>query len=50
VVHETADVLYLALVAVVRGGGTLADVVAELSRRRGAVTRRPMAAKPEAAP
>src|SRR6266550_2164222 len=27
VVHETADVLYLALVAVVRGGGTLADVV-----------------------
>ena len=50
VVHETADVLYLALVAVVRGGGTLADVVAELSRRRGVVTRRPMAAKPEAAP
>src|SRR5213594_3436700 len=50
VVHETADVLYLALVAVVRGGGTLADVVAELCRRRGAVTRRPMAAKPEAAP
>ncbi len=45
VVHETADVLYLALIAVVRGGGTLADVVAELSRRRGAVTRRPMAAK-----
>jgi len=50
VVHETADVLYLALVAVVRGGGTLAEVVAELSRRRGAVTRRPMAAKSEAAP
>jgi len=50
VIHETADVLYLALVAVVRGGGTLADVVGELSRRRGAVTRRPMAAKPEAAP
>ncbi len=50
VVHETADVLYLALVAVVRGGGTLADVVAELSRRRGAVTRRPMAVKTEAAP
>ena len=45
VVRETADVLYLALVAVVRGGGTLAEVVAELSRRRGAVTRRPMAAK-----
>ncbi len=50
VVHETADVLYLALVALVRGGGTLAEVVAELSRRRGAVTRRPMAAKSEAAP
>jgi len=47
VVHETADVLYLALVAVVRGGGTLAELVAELSRRRGAVTRRPMAAKAE---
>src|SRR5439155_168583 len=29
VVHETADVLYLARVAVVRGGGTLAEVVAE---------------------
>src|SRR5437867_2265335 len=50
VVHETADVLYLALVAVVRGGGTLADVVAELSRRRGAVTRRPMTPKSKAAP
>ena len=49
VVHETADLLYLALVAVVRGGGTLADVVSELSRRRGAVTRRPMAAKSGAA-
>ncbi len=48
VVHEAADLLYLALVAVVRGGGTLADVVAELSRRRGAVTRRPMAAKARA--
>lgn len=45
VVHETADVLYLALVALVRGGGTLADVVGELGRRHGAVTRRPMAAK-----
>lgn len=52
VVHETADLLYLALVALVRGGGTLPDVVAELGRRRGAVTRRPMvskAAKPSAA-
>ncbi len=48
VVHETADVLYLALVALVRGGGSLAEVVGELSRRRGAVTRRPMAGKSEA--
>ena len=50
VVHVTADVLYLAFVALVRGGGTLADVVAELGRRHGAVTRRPMAAKVGAAP
>ena len=49
VVHEAADLLYLTLVAVVRGGGTLAEVVAELSRRRGAVTRRPMVTKSEAA-
>ena len=49
-VHETADVLYLALVALVRGGGSLTEVVAELSRRRGAVTRRPMAAKSEPVP
>ena len=47
VVHETADVLYLALVALVRGGGTLPEVLTELSRRRGAVTRRPMTAKAE---
>src|SRR5256714_1029765 len=50
VVPGTADVLCLALVPVGRGGGTWADGGAELSRRRGAVTRRPMAAKPEAAP
>ena len=49
-VQETADVLYLALVTLVRSGGTLAEVVAELSRRRGAVTRRPMVAKSEAIP
>ncbi len=49
VVHEAADLLYLTLVAVVRGGGTLAEVVAELSRRRGVVTRRPMVTKSEAA-
>ncbi len=45
VVRETADVLYMALVALVRGGGTLADVRAELARRHGAVSRRPMARK-----
>jgi phosphoribosyl-ATP pyrophosphohydrolase len=45
VVRETADVLYMALVALVRGGGTLTDVRAELARRHGAVTRRPMARK-----
>src|SRR2546427_559928 len=50
VVHETADVLYLALVAVVRGGGTLADVVAELSRRRGAGTRPPKGPEPGTGP
>jgi phosphoribosyl-ATP pyrophosphohydrolase len=45
VVRETADVLYMALVALARGGGTLADVRAELARRHRAVTRRPMASK-----
>jgi phosphoribosyl-ATP pyrophosphohydrolase len=45
VVRETADVLYMALVALVRGGGTLADVRAELARRHQAVSRRPMARK-----
>ena len=45
VVRETADVLYMALVALRRGGGTLADVRAELARRHGAVTRRPMESK-----
>jgi phosphoribosyl-ATP pyrophosphohydrolase len=45
VVRETADVFYMALVALVRGGGTLADVRAELARRHGAVSRRPMARK-----
>ena len=44
-VHETADVLYMALVALVRAGGTLADVRAELARRHGAVSRRPMVRK-----
>jgi phosphoribosyl-ATP pyrophosphohydrolase len=45
VVRETADVLYMALVALTRAGGTLADVRAELARRHGAVNRRPMARK-----
>ena len=44
-VHEAADVIYMALVALQRGGGTLEEVRAELNRRHGAVTRRPMAAK-----
>jgi phosphoribosyl-ATP pyrophosphohydrolase len=45
IVRETADVFYMALVALARGGGTLADVRAELARRHRAVTRRPMAGK-----
>jgi phosphoribosyl-ATP pyrophosphohydrolase len=45
VVRETADVVYMALVALVRSGGTLADVRAELARRHLAVSRRPMARK-----
>jgi phosphoribosyl-ATP pyrophosphohydrolase len=45
VVRETADVFYMALVALARGGGTLADVRAELARRHGAVSRRPMVGK-----
>jgi len=46
VVRETADVFYMALVALARSGGTLADVRAELARRHRAVSRRPMARKP----
>ena len=45
VVHETADLLYMALVALVGGGGSLAEVRAELARRHARVTRRPMTAK-----
>ncbi|HEY3220913.1 MAG TPA: phosphoribosyl-ATP diphosphatase [Gemmatimonadales bacterium] len=45
VVRETADVFYMALVALARGGGTLADVRAELARRHRALSRRPMARK-----
>jgi phosphoribosyl-ATP pyrophosphohydrolase len=45
VVHETADLLYFALVTLRRSGGTLADVRRELERRHRRVTRRPMRAK-----
>ena len=45
VVRETADLFYMALVALARGGGTLADVRAELARRHRAVSRRPMVKK-----
>ena len=48
VVREAADVVYMALVALARGGGTLADVRAELARRHGAVNRRPMVRKTSA--
>lgn len=50
VVEETADVLYMAFVALARAGGSLADVRSALARRHGAVTRRPMTAKPTALP
>lgn len=46
VVHEAADLLYFTLVALARGGGSLAEVRAELARRHGAVSRRPVATKP----
>jgi phosphoribosyl-ATP pyrophosphohydrolase/phosphoribosyl-AMP cyclohydrolase len=45
VVHEATDFLYLTLVALARGGGSLTDVRAELAHRHAAVTRRPMTAK-----
>jgi phosphoribosyl-ATP pyrophosphohydrolase len=44
-VHEAADLLYMVFVALGRTGGTLADVRAELERRHGTVSRRPMEAK-----
>ena len=46
VVHEAADVLYLVLTALARSGASLSEVEAELGRRRRAITRRPMQAKP----
>jgi phosphoribosyl-ATP pyrophosphohydrolase len=45
VAHETADLLYFALVAMVRGGVTLAQVESVLDRRARVVTRRPGNAK-----
>jgi len=48
VTGETADVLYFALVAMVRGGMALEAVEAELDRRALKVTRRPGNAKPQA--
>jgi phosphoribosyl-ATP pyrophosphohydrolase len=44
-VHETADLFYMGLVALVRAGGSLTQVLAELERRHGVVNRRPMVAK-----
>lgn len=45
VIHETADLLYFALVRLLGAGGRLEDVEAELGRRNGRVRRRPMDAK-----
>jgi len=45
VVHEAADLFYVALTALARSGATIADVEAELAARRLKVTRRPMRAK-----
>ncbi|HEX4628337.1 MAG TPA: phosphoribosyl-ATP diphosphatase [Gemmatimonadales bacterium] len=50
VVAEAADLLYMTLVALTRGGGSLVDVNTTLARRHGAVTRRPMTAKSSGAP
>jgi len=45
-VHEAADLMYFALVAMQRGGVSLAEVASELDRRSLRVTRRPGDAKP----
>lgn len=45
--HEAADVLYFALVAMARGGVSLAEVEADLERRALRVQRRPGDAKEE---
>lgn len=44
-VHEAADLFYMALVALAGAGGSLAEVLAELEHRHGAMSRRPMVAK-----
>ena len=49
VAWETADVLYFALTAMVRGGVSLDQVEKELDRRSRLLTRRPGNAKPEPA-
>ena len=49
-VHETADLLYFALVAAVRAGVDLADVERELDRRSLKITRRSGDAKPKEVP
>ncbi len=46
VVAEAADVLYFSMVAIIKAGGTMADVERELDRRALKLTRRPGDAKP----
>ncbi len=48
VAAEAADLVYFALVALARAGGSLADVEAILDRRARTLTRRPGDAKPNA--
>jgi len=45
VIHEAADLIYFAMVALVRGGASFSDVVKELGRRNLRVQRRPMHSK-----
>ena len=44
-VHEAADLIYFMLVHLAKRGVSLESVIAELDRRQGRVTRRPMRAK-----
>ncbi len=50
VAEETADVIYFALVAMIRAGVRLAEVESVLDRRERRLTRRAGNAKPENAP